>query len=387
MQQIPLDPAMQPAAIFFTDQQLVYSDSQRKWQAAPSIEVTRGGRILVDFYTGDAPEVPGNFVVVIISDDHGKTFLEKRIIVQHPSDEIRLYDPNLWIDPIGRLWITWNQSRGFNDGRIGVWASVCAHPDAVLDAMAFSPPRRIANGIMINKPTVLRNGDWIFPCAIWSCEKATEDHGLQNEFFSNVYVSSDQGETFHLRGHADIPNRSFDEHMVVEKNDGRLWMLVRSFDGISESDSEDQGRTWSEGRVSAIAGPCSRFHIRRLKSGRLLLINHYRFQERIDLEDIRRQGPVKSWRGRTNLSALLSEDDGVTWRHSLLLDERNDAAYPDAKEAEDGYIYITYDWERVAEREILMARITERDILQGKLVDEGSFIRRTINKARGKSAT
>ncbi len=43
---------------------------------------------------------------------------------------------------------------------------------------------------------------------------------------------------------------------------------------------------------------------------------------------------------------MLSEDDGATWKYSLMIDERDDVSYPDAKEADDGYIYITYDRER-----------------------------------------
>ena len=156
--------------------------------------------------------------------------------------------------------------------------------------------------------------------------------------FSNVYASSDKGKTISLRGHADIPNRSFDENMIVEKKDGSLWMLVRTFDGIGESFSTDGGYTWTPGQKSHIDGPCSRFHISRLKSGRLLLINHYQFDQRIDLEDIMHQGNVKKWKGRSHLSALLSEDDGQTWPYSLLLDERNEVSYPDAKEADDGFI-------------------------------------------------
>lgn len=160
-------------------------------------------------------------------------------------------------------------------------------------------------------------------------------------------------------------------------------MLVRTFDGIGESFSMDNGYSWSKGRISPIHGPCSRFHIRRLKSGRLLLVNHYNFRDKIDLGDIMKQGNVKTWKGRNNLTALLSDDDGITWKYKLLLDERNDAAYPDAKEAEDGYIYITYDWERVTQREILMARITEQDILSGELKNPHSALKILVNKALG----
>ena len=52
------------------------------------------------------------------------------------------------------------------------------------------------------------------------------------------------------------------------------------------------------------------------------MINHYQFV------------------GRDHLTAMLSEDEGKTWKYKLLLDERADVSYPDAKEADDGYIYI-----------------------------------------------
>lgn len=96
-----------------------------------------------------------------------------------------------------------------------------------------------------------------------------------------------------------------------------------------------------------------------------------------------RQGNVKSWKGRSHLTALLSEDDGKTWPYTLLLDERNEVSYPDAKEAADGYIYVTYDWERVTQREILMARFTEEDILKGQLSSPNGKLRILVNKATG----
>lgn len=80
---------------------------------------------------------------------------------------------------------------------------------------------------------------------------------------------------------------------------------------------------------------------------------------------------------------MLSEDDGETWPYTLLLDERNEVSYPDAKEADNGYIYVTYDWERVTQREILMARFTEDDILRGKILSPEGKLRVLVNKALG----
>ena len=88
---------------------------------------------------------------------------------------------------------------------------------------------------------------------------------------------------------------------------------------------------------------------------------------------------------------MLSEDDGKTFPYKLRIDGRDQVSYPDAKQMEDGSIYITYDRERgaylhsmedvmKAAREILIARITEEDIINGALTSEGSFLQRVANK-------
>ena len=88
---------------------------------------------------------------------------------------------------------------------------------------------------------------------------------------------------------------------------------------------------------------------------------------------------------------MLSEDDGKTWKYKLLLDGRDNVSYPDAKEVDDGYIYITYDRERGAflgsyedvyknAREILVSKITEEDIIAGELVSEKSYLKKVASK-------
>lgn len=42
------------------------------------------------------------------------------------------------------------------------------------------------------------------------------------------------------------------KNMIVEKKDGTLWMLTRTFDGIGESFSNDDGRTWTPGEKAIL---------------------------------------------------------------------------------------------------------------------------------------
>ncbi len=339
----------------------IYADESRLFQGIPGIECTKKGRRFTIFYTGTETEGPGNFLLLQKSED-GLHF-DKAFMAIIPNGEgTRCYDPTLWIDPLGRLWVFWAQSYTWYDGRCGVWAAVCGDPDA--EELTFAPPRRIANGIMMNKPTVLSDGSWLLPCAVWAVSQS-EFNWLPGERFSNVYRSCDNGESFTLLGGANYPDRGFDEHMVYQRGDGSLVMMIRGHKDIGVSESFDGGKTWTPGVDSGLKNPDSRFCVRRLKSGRLLLVNHVNFT------------------GRNNLTAMLSEDDGRTWNTGLLLDARTWASYPDVCETPDGFIDIIYDYLRTSDREILIAHITEADILAGRLVTEGSRIPILVNKATG----
>ena len=344
-----------------------YGASKRLWQGIPGIERTGGGRLYATWYSGGDIEGPDNHVLLVRSDDSGLTWSEPLLVIDPPG-LVRAFDPVVWLDPLGRLWFFWSQSfcqrlpqwRTWN-GRGGVWFTRCDEPDA--SALSWTPPCRIADGVMMNKPLVRTNGEWLLPLSGWGNidPKLPE---LQPEALSNLYVSTDEGRTFQRRGGADVPFRTFDEHMTVERRDGSLWMLVRTQYGIGQSTSIDGGAAWSPGMPAAIAGPGSRFHLRRLPgpTGRLLLINHLNFT------------------GRSHLTASLSDDDGLTWMSHLLLDERSDVSYPDATLLADGLIVVIYDRERHAAKEILMAGFTQADMLAGSLVTEGSFLKRIVSK-------
>lgn len=347
-----LDDALKPVNVNHAPD-AAYAVANRQWQGIPTIERTRGGRIWAGWYSGGPTEGTDNYVVVVRSDDDGQSWSAPVLVVEPPG-KVRAYDECLWIDPQGRLWLFWAQSFEWWDGRSGTWAIRCDDPDA--DKPMWTKPRRLADGIMMNKPTVVSNGDWLLPTAIWEC-KPPHRPDMSDKRFSNVTISRDNGETFEHLGSADVPGRSFDEHMLVEQRNGDLWMLVRlGRGGIGQSFSKDDGRTWSAGEVSHIEGLDSRFFIRRLRSGNLLLINNHNFADRKNK--------------RCNMTAFVSDDDGKTWQGGLLIDERDSVSYPDATESADGVIYMIHDHARFGDMQILMSVFTEADILAGKLVSE-----------------
>ena len=321
---------------------------KRLWQGIPGIEVTQNGRMFISLYSGGLVEGAGNFAMVLCS-DNGQDF--RPIAVAACGDQGRCYDPTLWIDPLGRLWFIWSVQP---ENRVE--CAILDNPDG--DLTAWGPIKTIGFDVMLNKPIVAQNGDWLFPCAVWkngllACGWGAEE----NPTGAHVFVSRDQGESFSLLGTAIALDRHYDEHMLLQHPDGSFSMYIRTRYGIAVAESADAA-TWTPGVDSGLGGPNSRFYIGRLNSGALLLINHHRFA------------------GRNNLTAMVSDDEGKTWTGHLLLDERSQVSYPDVKQTTDGSIYIVYDRERGAHynkdedyssaaREILYAKVTEEDIRAG----------------------
>jgi len=325
-----------------------YSSESRKFTGIPSIVISPEGQFWAVWYSGKTPgEDHNNYVVVARSLDVGQTWEEVLIIDPDGPGPVRAFDPEIWIDTSGKLWIFWAQATASKDGTwsliengtlAGVWALEIVDPDMVNPN--FSEPRRLTDGVMMCKPIVLSTGEWVMPVSSWQLTSNT----------ARAVVSTDLGKTWEIRGSASVPIdvRSYDEHMIIERKDFSLWMLVRTKYGIGESLSRDRGITWSTLIPSRIQHPAARIFIYRLNSGNILLVKH---------------GPIDMKIGRSHLMAFISEDDGKTWSNGLLIDERVGVSYPDGQQATDGTIYIIYDYNRTKEQQILLTSFTEDDII------------------------
>ncbi|MBX3398364.1 MAG: exo-alpha-sialidase [Gemmataceae bacterium] len=338
------------------------------------IDRTPKGRLWACWVAGgDSPKA---FFVLATSDDDGTTWSKPRLVVDSHSPtlprERSVLVGNLWTDPTGRLWLFFDQSMDMFDGRAGVWAATCDNPDA--DKPTWSKPRRLADGVMLNKPTVLKSGEWLAPISLDQRGGLGPFKGLFTELDplrgAAVFASNDRGKTWTRRGAATFPNPDWHEHMIVERKDGSLWMLGRTAKGIVQSISTDGGKTWSAAtEPNGIRQPNARFFLRRLASGRILLVKH---GDRVDAHD-----------GRVKLSAWLSEDEGASWTGGLILDDRKGVSYPDGFQDPDGTISISYDRNRATDGEVLLARFTEADIAAKKLVGPTSALKLLVSKPLG----
>jgi predicted neuraminidase len=361
-------------AQLITDLEGRETSKDRRFQGIPGVEVFDNGRLWAVWFGGGHGEDCDNYVILATSSDNGLTWKEKIHIDYTDSEmgaKLRSFDPAIWRDPLGRMWVFWAQSKGWWDGRGGVWAAISENPQDEMPA--FSEPFRLCDGVVLNKPTVLSNGLWALPVAQWAGIKSFVAHPAvpEERLLSNMFVSADQGKTWHWQGGAKIPETDHDENTIIERKDGSLWMLARTRYGCGESFSFDGGKTWTEGKPTNFENPTARLSIGRLASGRILLVKN---------------GPLDERTERIAMTAYLSDDDGKSWYGGLVLDERDDVSYPNAAQAEDGSIYVVYDRRRYSDKEILMARFTEEDVAAGKCVSDEAALKLLVNKSSGKQA-
>lgn len=328
-----------------------HSRASRKFEGIPSMAISANGRLWAVWYASKTPaEDENNYVVVSTSGDGGRKWREVLVVDADGDGPVRDFDPQVWVDPDGRLWVFWAQAIDHDGTVAGVWAITTGTPDKYNPK--WSAPRRLTDGVMMNKPLVLSSGEWVLQASTW---RKTNNS-------ARMVISTDHGRTWQLRGACNVPNdvRDFDEHMIIERNDKTLWMLARTTYGIGESFSSDRGRTWSQLSPSTISHPNARFFIRRLSNGELLLVKH-------NSQD----------RSRSNLTAYVSDDDGKTWQGGLLLDERQNISYPDGMQDKNGLIWIIYDHNRI-NGEILLAKFRVEDARAGKNVSGAVSLKQVI---------
>ncbi len=180
-----------------------------------------------------------------------------------------------------------------------------------------------------------------------------------------VMVTADDGSTWTQRiidigGHGHHDGAM--EPTMVELNDGRLWMLIRTtHDWFYERFSSDGGLTWTEPVQTEISSSSSPGMLRRLASGRLVLVwNRVRPEGMSEPEwstqPLARRGGgfairPSSWH-REEVSLAFCSDDGRTWSKPVVIARQKNGwlSYPRLFEPAPGEIKLSlgYNMEIVA---------------------------------------
>ena len=289
-----------------------YADGARSWQGIPGVERAPKGRLWVTWYSGDVGEgAMGNYALAATSADDGKAWSKPLVVLQGPQGT-RIGDPLPWLDPKGRLWIFWSQftkrsaERGAQDMK-NCFAIRTDEPDSATPK--WSAPLLVAEGgILFGKPIVRASGGWVAPFFVHGKPSWSE---RMNGKETGTLLSSDEGASWQWLGGTSLPKDlwSFSEATLAQRKEGSLWMVIRTQKGLHESTSHDDGRAWSAATpMPGFAGAATRACMKRLASGAFVLIYH---------------DSLKVKPARERLTAWLSDDEGRTWPHKLLLDQRS----------------------------------------------------------------
>ena len=186
------------------------------------------------------------------------------------------------------------------------------------EAATFGKPVLVSDApgyhVMNNdRVTRLTSGRLLAPVA------STKDVRRVNHFVSFCFISDDQGQTWRKgKGQVDYAKRGAMEPEVLELDDGRLMMILRTQLGhIAVSYSRDGGETWAKAKPWNVRAPEAPATLRRIPStGDLLLI----------WNDVYTKGAGHGGK-RTPLTAAVSSDEGRSWKHRRNLETDKDHTY------------------------------------------------------------
>ena len=361
-----------PIATLLLKPDETYSEQARSWQGIPGIERASNGRLWSTWYTGDVGEgAMGNYAMVSTAADVGQKWA-KPIAIQGPKGT-RIGDPIPWIDPKGRLWVFYAQFTEKTETAPSLRGTFAIRTDDPQSgAPQWTGPFLVKeDGILFGKPIIRHDGAWVAPYFVngeW--KKSTEVGGKE----TGTLISTDEGASWNWLGGTSMPENllNFSEATLAQRKDHSLWMVIRTSVGLYESSSADGGKTWSTATPMPgfEKGPSTRACMRKLISGAYMLVYH--------------DGAPNKNGGypRARQTVWLSDDEGHTWPHKLLLDERTRVSYPDATQAPDGRIFITYDLGRyqAGEKSILYSVVREEDIRAGKIVSADAKLKQVVNQ-------
>jgi len=167
-----------------------------------------------------------------------------------------------------------------------------------------------------------------------------------------TYSSNDDGASWRASNLIDLGGRGHHggvtEPTITEKKDGRAWLLIRTNWGeFWSAYSPDSARSWRILQPSGIRASSAPAMLRRLASGRLLLLWNRPLPEGQSKwplsggDGLWSETPVSNH--REELSLAISEDDGATWSQPVVIAKQKGTwlAYPYVYEHEPGQIWLT----------------------------------------------
>jgi hypothetical protein len=184
-----------------------------------------------------------------------------------------------------------------------------------------------------------------------------------------TYCSADEGNAWRRSNIIDRGgvghHAGVTEATIEQLSDGRIWMLMRTnWKTFWEAYSSDEGASWDSIGPTQIDASSAPGILKRLQSGRLVLIWNRYFPE--GQTSFPLSGGDNQWsevpvsNHRLELSIMFSEDEGKTWTAPIVIarNKKGWIAYPYLFEAQPGRLWVT------TMQGGLRVRLQERDFLR-----------------------
>ena len=199
------------------------------------------------------------------------------------------------------------------------WAAYAPRYDDMIRQASSEPEKRSYGWMTRIQPLQLKNGRILLP--LYS-------DGLN---MSIVALSDDDGDTW--KPSLPIVGRGPIQPALAIKNDGTIVAMMRDSGDeptrVQRSVSTDNGESWSTAMKTGIPNTAS-VELLNLQDGKWAFVGN-------DVDD-----------GRYRLSLFISDDEGVTWKWKLPLEqhEKEDGnySYPGMFQTADGLLHITYSY-------------------------------------------
>lgn len=290
-------------------------------------------------------------------------------------------NPLLFLDPDGKLWLLYTAQKAGNQD-----TAIVRYRTSLDQGYTWSEIKELFDqpGTFVRQPLVtLENGEWLLP--IFHCNQTPGQKWVGDYDTSAVKISADKGKIWTEYA---VPSSVGCVHMNVNRlQDGSLLALFRSrwADFIYQSQSFDQGRTWSEPTPTTLPNNNSSIQFITLHNGHLALVFNNisatkdtarRASLYDEIEDesdgtpsVQQEAVVqqdsnakKAFWGtpRAPMTVALSEDHGKTWSsirnievgdgYCLSNNSREkvnrEFSYPSIKQSADGKIHIAFTYFR-----------------------------------------
>ena len=208
------------------------------------------------------------------------------------------------------------------------------------DGKTWSEPRKLGEdkkighllGPVKNKPIQLADGTIICPSSI-EIEKDGNDYWMVH-----FEITKDLGETWEVVGSIN-DGIEFDaiQPSILTYPNGKMQILCRTReDVISQSWSDDKGKSWSKMTATNLPNPNSGTDAVTLKDGRQLLVYNHTTKKGEEPND-------------RNMLNLAVSKDGKEWTPVMTLENepvKAGYAYPAIIQTSDGLVHITYTFMR-----------------------------------------